>query len=115
VAFEESRQETGYKPTKSELVALFKHWWIEKQWINFDAWRLEAGISHSEWQEQMYANERMDRITEVIGEKEARKASDDAQREFKWRIGEEAWHVWTGGTPEEEAEFHRKLVDEMSK
>jgi hypothetical protein len=108
-------QETDYKPTKGELFALFTYWWREHEQINFEAWRDQGGISSSEWQEQMDANARMEMIEKLIGEESANRACKQAREDFKREISWETYRVWTEGTEEEVAEFHRKLREEMSK
>jgi hypothetical protein len=105
---DELPQETDYKPTKGELFALFQYWWGENRWIAFEAWRDQAGINTTEWRVQVNANEHMARIEKIIGEEKAQKACERARQNFIWRIGEEDWRIWTEGTEEEVAEFHRK-------
>jgi hypothetical protein len=109
---EEKIQETAYKPTREELFAVVQHWYLEKHWIDFEAWRDQSGINGTDWQEQMYANERLDAIEKILGNAEMEEAIRQARNYFVWRIGgSEVLRIWTKGTEEEQEAYRRKVEE----
>jgi hypothetical protein len=101
---------TDYKATREELFALAQHWYFERHWIDFEAWRDQSGINSTDWHRQMYTNERLDAIAKILGDAEMKEALAMAKKEFVWRIGgEEVLRIWTDGTEEEQEAFRRKV------
>ena len=100
----------GYT-TRYEMLALARHWRsrildIELEWFYFQQ------TGSSEIRVGPYANRRLRRIADVIGEAAVEEVVTEVEEEQRRRMGEEHWRIFTEGTQEEKRRDSRRGIQE---
>lgn len=111
-------EEMPFMPTRYELLVLVKHW-IEVAWdYDFGEWFLLQQTCSSGRRQKAFANRRIDRIAELLGNEAVNKAIDAAAESYSANFndsGLKAWKIYREGTEEEQEAFHAEVDEEMRK
>lgn len=84
---------SGFVPTKHELQQLAK-FWIERIFdLDFYWFQTQSTVS-SEWRERQFAERRLSRIAEVLGDDLIEALEAEVSNELCDRLGHEQWHLF---------------------
>ena len=89
-----------YRPTRYELQQLARYWATVALDINLDFF-LYGQTGSTAIRMRPYAEIRLQRLAEVLGDQAIEKMRAEADEEARRRVGEEYWWVFTDGTPGE--------------
>jgi hypothetical protein len=102
-----------FVPTRYELIQLVKYWATIVIDLRFDYF-LYTQTGGSEYRLSAFANRRVARIAEILGEEEINKVIDQAYEEYGKEQGPRAWSIFLNGTPEEREAFQKEVQQEIS-
>jgi hypothetical protein len=102
----------GFVVTKNELLQLFRYWAFEIIDLDFEFF-LYGCVGSSEWRTREFANRRLDRITNLIGEEETTKAWKQAEQAYGQRVDQRAWRIFMEGTQDEQEAFQREVCERL--
>jgi hypothetical protein len=102
-----------FAPTRYELIQLAKYWATIVIDLRFDYF-LYTQTGSSEWRLDAFANRRVGRIGEILGQDEFNKVIDQAYEEYGKKQDPRAWSVFLNGTPEEQQAFQDEIQQKIS-
>jgi len=102
-----------FVPTRYELAQLAKYWATIVIDLRFDYF-LYTGTGSSEYRLSAFANRRVARIAEILGEEEINKVIDQAYEEYGKERDPRAWSIFLNGTPEEKEAFQDEIQRRIS-
>ena len=102
----------GFVATKHEIIQLVRYWATEIIDLDFEFF-LYGCTGSSEWRTREFANRRLDRITNLIGEEEATKAWKQAEQAYSQRVDQRAWKILIEGTQEQQEAFQREVCERL--
>ena len=101
-----------FAPTRYELIQLAKYWATIVIDLRFDYF-LYTQTGSSEWRLDAFANRRVGRIGEILGQDEFNKVIDQAYEEYGKKQDPRAWSVFLNGTPEEKEAFQDEIQQKI--
>jgi len=90
-----------FVPTRYELIQLAKYWATIVLDLRFDYF-LYGQTGSSEYRRSVFANRRVARIAEILGEEEIHRVIGQAYEEYGKKQDARAWAIFMNGTPEEQ-------------
>jgi len=90
-----------FVPTRHELIQIVKYWAkerVDNAWFFF----VTGQTGSSEWRINLFAERRIDRIAEILGEDEVEKAIDEVFAEFGEKQDKRIWEIFLNGTEEQQ-------------
>ena len=100
--------------TRHELRQLARYWYDERLVQSFRFYICQSTDGFS-WRWSFYINDRLYRLTQVLGTEVMRELRDDAVNSFRRRcteITDEDWRVYTSGTEDEQQAYRVKILIE---
>jgi hypothetical protein len=110
--------EMPYMPTRSELLVLVKHWIVVYWDYRFAEEFLLEQYGSSGWREASFAERRINRIAELLGDDAVSAAIDEAAASYAANftgLGLKGWHAFWEGTEQEQEDFHAESRAEEEK
>jgi hypothetical protein len=98
--------------TRHELRQLASYWYDERLSQSFWFYICQSTDGFS-WRWSFYINDRLDRLTQVLGTEVMRELRDDAVNSFRRRcteITDEDWRVYTSGTEDEQQAYRERIL-----
>ena len=102
----------NFVATRHELFQLAKYWAVTLYEMNFRSFLFSTSGSR-EIRLGPFAERRIDRIADCIGEALVAQACQEAEEEFARSADPEGWQVFRRGTPEERVAFQNKVQREI--
>jgi hypothetical protein len=104
--------EVSFVPTKNEVLQLARYWATEIITLDFYFF-LYGQTGSEEWRTYLFAERRLNRISQLVGEEEVRNAFKDAEETFgKARLPQD-WKVFKEGSEEEQRLYRDKVWEEI--
>jgi hypothetical protein len=89
-----------FVPTHKELLELARYW--SRELLHCDTVCFLYGYSgSSEWRLIEYANRRLERIADILGDDNVKAIFTEVENEFRTKWGESAWELYKSGDCEE--------------
>jgi|SRR5271170_1123076 len=102
-----------FAPTRCELIQLAKYWTTIVIDLRFDYF-LYCQTGSSEYRRSVFANRRVERIAEILGEEEIDRVIDQAYEEYGKKQDPRAWSIFLNGTPQEQEAFQDEIQRRIS-
>jgi len=99
--------------TRYELIQLAKYWATIVIDLRFDYF-LDGATGSSEYRLSAFANRRVARIVEILGEEEINKVIDQAYEEYGKEPDPTAWSIFLNGTQEEKEAFQDEIQQRIN-
>lgn len=101
-----------FVPTRHELFQLAKYWTATRLDIDF-FWFFYATSGSREIRLGPFADRRISRIADCLGDTLVEQACKEAEDEFAKTVDARAWEVFRHGTPEERAAFQGEVQQKL--
>ena len=107
-------EEPGFVPTRHELLQLVQYWTERVVDIRF-FWFCYQQFSSCESRMLSFAQRRISRIAELLGDEIVEKVIEDVYEKLSQRHDPRAWEVFTNGDDDQERAFHDEMGRHMSR
>lgn len=111
-------EEMPFMPTRYELLVLVKHW-IEVAWdYDFAEWFLLEQTSSFGRRQEAFADRRISRIAELLGDEAVNAATNEAAESYAANftgLTLKGWKAYRNGTIDEQEAFHVESRAEMER